>query len=112
MTKPESDNPQFYRQRFFSAARNLYRSMKCLVFVYVVGTALAIVALSLTSGLGSANVNLVLVFTAYGVAGLASAIFIYAFVQLMILACCAYGEWLCETKQGAKPTSGPAPPSA
>ena len=103
MIVPENANGRPYREQFFSAARHLYRTMKYLVFVYVVGSALAIVALSLTTGLGSANFSLVFVFLAYGIAGLAAALFLYAFVQLAILACCAYGEWLCEQKQEGEP---------
>lgn len=103
MTLPGRSNAKPYREQFFAAARHLYRTMKYLVFVYVVGSALAIVALSLTTGLGSANFNLAFVLSAYGIAALAAAIFVYAFVELVILACCAWGEWLCGQEQKGEP---------
>lgn len=87
-----------YGEKFFQAGKNLYNTMRYLVFVYIVGSALAITAVAITGSPGSANFSLSVVLVAYGVAGLAVAIFLYAFIQLLILACCAYGEWLCEQK--------------
>jgi uncharacterized membrane protein len=95
---PDSNRP--YRETFLQAASSLYRNMRYLVFIYVVGSALAIVAVAVTSSPGSQDFSLGIVFLAYGIAGLAAAIFLYAFIQLVVLACCAYGEWLCE--QNAK----------
>ncbi len=87
-----------YRERFFQAANNLYRHMHYLIFVYIVGSAFAIAAVAVTSSSGSEDFSLGIVLTAYGIASLAVAVFLYAFIQLLILACCAYGEWLCEQK--------------
>ena len=96
-----SGNNKPYRERFFQAANNLYRHMHHLIFVYVIGSAFAIAAVAVTGSPGSETFSLGIVLTAYGIASLAVAIFLYAFIQLLILACCAYGEWLCEQKSQA-----------
>ncbi len=102
MARPNGNSDESYRQKFFAAATYLYKALRYLVFVYVLGSALAVVVLALTSGTGHPTFSLALVLGAYGVAGLAGAVFLYAFVQLLILACCAYGEWLCEQKEEAR----------
>ena len=99
MARLDSNNDTPYREKFFAAATHLYKALRYLVFVYVIGSALAIIAVAVTSGPGKANFSLALVFVAYGVAALAATILLYAFVQVLILACCAYGEWLCEQKE-------------
>ncbi len=99
MARLNSDNDRPYREKFFAAATYLYKALRYLVFVYVIGSALAIIVVAVTSGPGNANFSLALVFVAYGVAALAAAILLYAFVQVLILAGCAYGEWLCEQKE-------------
>ena len=94
-----SSNDRPYREKYFAAATYLYKALRYLVFVYVIGSALAIIAVAVTSGPGNASFSLALVLVAYGVAALAAAVFLYAFLQVLILACCAYGEWLCEQKE-------------
>ncbi len=98
MALGNSDSGSTYRDKLYVSATGLYRGMKYLVFVYVIGSALAVMALALTSGPGAANFSLASVLAAYGVAGLAAALFLYALVQVVILACCAYAEWLREDK--------------
>ena len=94
-----SSNDRPYREKFFASATYLYKALRYLVFVYVIGSALAITAVAATSEPGKASFSLGLVLVAYGVAALAAAILMYAFVQVLILACCAYGEWLCEQRE-------------
>ena len=96
-----SDGEKSYGERFFQAAQGLYNGMRYLVFIYVIGSGLAIAAIAVTSSPGSENFSLSVLLVAYGIAGLAVAIFLYAFIQVIILACCAYGEWLCDQKSQA-----------
>ncbi len=103
MRPPTHHNDTPYREQFFAAARGLLAMLKYLVFLYIVGSAIAVIALSMTTGLGSANFSLACVLGAYGVAALSAAVLLYAFVKLIILACCAYGEWLCEHKHEGEP---------
>ena len=62
-----------YREKYFAAATYLYKALRYLVFVYVIGSALAIIAVGVTSGPGNASFSLGLVLVAYGVAALAAA---------------------------------------
>ncbi|MFO7945957.1 MAG: hypothetical protein R6V19_04000 [Armatimonadota bacterium] len=91
-----SEDGRPYRQRFFDAAVSLHNNLKYLVFFYVIGSAFAVMAMTHSPGPGSADFSLASVLIAYGVAALALVIFLYAFIKTLILACCAYGEWLCE----------------
>ncbi|MFP3904146.1 MAG: hypothetical protein ACLFWB_07910 [Armatimonadota bacterium] len=90
----EDDRP--YREKFFDAAISLHHNLKYLVFFYIIGSAFAVIAMSTSPGPGSADFSLASVLIAYGIAALALVIFLYAFIKTLILACCAYGEWLCE----------------
>lgn len=91
-----SEDERPYREKFFDAAVNLHNNLKYLVFFYVIGSAFAVIAMSLSPGPGRADFSLGSVLIAYGIAALALVIFLYAFIKTLILACCAYGEWLCE----------------
>lgn len=91
-----SSDERSYRKEFFDAAVGLRNGLKYLVFVYLVGSAVAVIALAQSQSTAAPGFSLAHVLMGYGLAALALAIFLYAFVKLMILACCAYGEWLVE----------------
>jgi hypothetical protein len=96
MAFDNSANGRPYRERLHSAAVGLHKNLRYLVFIYVLGTAVAVIAVAYSSGEARHGLSLGFVLVAYGIAALAAAIFIYAFVQLAVLACAAFGEWLCE----------------
>lgn len=90
----ESDGT--YRQRFFVAAKALYRSLTYIIFCSVIGCSWAITALAKSSAVGTPTFTLAPILTAYGVAAFAFTVFLYAFTKVLILGLCAYAEWLCE----------------
>ncbi len=96
----EKDRP--YREKLYGAAVGLHKNLRYLVFVYVIGTALAGIAMGFNCGGTRPTLSIGLVLAAYGVAALALAIFLYAFVQLALLSFCAYAEWLRE-QHGSPP---------
>lgn len=105
MAFDNSANGRPYRERLYSAAVGLSRNLRYLVFIYVLGTALAVMAVAYGSSEAERGLSLGFVLVAYGIAALAAAIFLYAFVQLAVLACAAFGEWLCEQHED-DPESG------
>jgi hypothetical protein len=93
-----------YSERFYDAAVGLVNCLKYLVFFYFVGSAFAVIALVESQAPGSPTFSLTGVLIGYGIAGLALAVFLYWFVKLIILGCCAYGEWRVERSEpDAKP---------
>ena len=100
MAADNSGNGRPYREKLYCAAVGLHRNLRYLVFIYVIGTALAAIAVACTSGATRPGLSLGFVLAAYGIAALAVAIFVYAFVQLALLSFCAFAEWLREQHDG------------
>ncbi len=106
------ENKKSFRERFFAASTGLYRSLSYIIFCYVVGCSWAVVALAKSAAVGTPTFSLAPILAAYGVAALALTIFMYAFMKTIILALCAYGEWLCENAEENASVNPPEAPGS